>query len=55
MPSILSSNGVIEFTKKRVTYRKEKMTPKGPIKVEVVLFDTPVIVKGVIESKYSMR
>lgn len=31
------------------------MGPKGLVKTEQTLFDTPVIIKGVIESRYSMR
>lgn len=56
MPSIVSSSGTINFTKRRVVYRKEQLDRKGKIVAsEQLLFDVPIVIKWVIESSYSMR
>lgn len=56
MPSIVSSSGTINFTKKKVIYRKEKPDKKWHlIMTEQLLFDIPLSVKWVIDSTFSMR
>lgn len=55
MPTVVSSAGVIQFTKTNVTYKKETIDKKGKlVVVNRVLFDSPIVVKGIMESKYSL-
>lgn len=55
MPTIVSSSGVIQFTKTNVVYKKEQVDNKGKINVvNRVLFDSPIIIKGIMESKYTL-
>lgn len=46
MPTIVSSSGVIQFTKTNVIYKKEQVDNKGKLNVvNRVLFDSPIVIK----------
>jgi len=55
MPTIVSSAGIIQFTKTNVIYKKEQIDNKWKIHVvNRILFDSPIVIKGIMESKYSL-
>ena len=55
MPTIVSSAWIIQFTKTNVIYKKEQVDNKGKINVvNRILFDSPIVIKGIMESKYSL-
>lgn len=55
MPTIVSSAGIIQFTKTNVIYKKEQVDNKWKVNVvNRILFDSPIVIKGIMESKYSL-
>lgn len=55
MPTIISSSGVIQFTKTNVIYKKEQVDNKWKINVvNRILFDNPLVIRWVMESKFSL-
>lgn len=55
MPTIVSSAWIIQFTKTNVIYKKEQIDNKWKIHVvNRILFDNPIVIKWVMESKYTL-
>lgn len=56
MPSLITANWTINFTKSWVLYDKELIDSKWRLKRQTItLFPTPFIIKGVMESKFTLK